>query len=72
MKIFVIALMTLLSVSMSGCTGDKARELMDTAILEEKQHNTEHARKLYQEIVQKYPDSPLANEARKKLSDLGK
>ena len=71
MKLFVSALTILLSVSMFGCTGDKAKELMDTAILEEKQHNTEHARKLYQEIIQKYPDSPLARDARKKLSDMG-
>jgi TolA-binding protein len=72
MKLFVSALMILLSTTFFGCTGDKAKELMDTAILEEKQHNMEHARKLYQEIIQKYPDSPLAKDAQKKLSDLGK
>lgn len=72
MKMFVLALMILLFVSVFGCSGDKAKELMDTAILEEKQHNAEHARKLYQEIIQKYPDSPLAKDAQKKLSDMGK
>jgi TolA-binding protein len=72
MKRFFTTLIILLSVVMSGCSGDKAKELMDTAILEEKQHNSDHARQLYQEIIQKYPDSAVAKDAQKRLSDLGK
>jgi TolA-binding protein len=63
-------MMILLSVSVSGCTGDKAKDMMDTAILEEKQHNSDHARQLYQEIIQKYPDSSVAKDAQRRLSEL--
>ena len=70
MKLFILSLMILFSVSVSGCSGDKAKDLMDTALLEEKQHNPDHARQLYQEIIQKYPDSAFAKDAQKRLSDL--
>lgn len=70
MKRVISSLMILLSVSVSGCTGDKAKELMDTAILEEKQHNSDHARQLYQEIIQKYPDSSVTKDAQRRLSEL--
>ncbi len=70
MKRVILLMMILLSVSVSGCTGDKAKELMDTAILEEKQHNSDHARQLYQEIIQKYPDSSVAKDAQRRLSEL--
>lgn len=72
MKRFFTTLIILLSVVMSGCSGDKAKELMDTAILEEKQHNPDHAKQLYQEVIQKYPDSAFAKDAQKKLSELKK
>lgn len=72
MKIFILSLMILFSVSISGCTGDKAKDLMDTALLEEKQHNPDHARQLYQEIIQKYPDNPFVRDAQKRLADLKK
>lgn len=72
MKRFILSLMIFFSVAVSGCSGDKAKTLMDTALLEEKQHNPDHARKLYQEIIQKYPDSAYAKEAQKRLSDLKK
>ena len=51
---FVIASLLLLLV---GC-GDKAKDLYDTAQLEEKQNNKPHATKLYRQIVEEYPDSP--------------
>lgn len=68
MKHLIFAIMIIFSVGLaSGCAGDKAKELMDTAMLEEKQHNKEHAGKLYQEIIQKYPNSQYAKDARKRL-----
>ncbi len=70
MKRVILSMMILLSVSVSGCTGDKAKDMMDTAILEEKQHNSDHARQLYQEIIQKYPDSSVAKDAQRRLSEL--
>ena len=72
MKHFILSLMILFLVAVSGCSGDKAKELMDTARLEEKQHNPDHATQLYQEIIQKYPDSPFAMDAQKRLSELKK
>ena len=54
-----------------GC-GDKAKELYDTAQFEEKQNNRPHATKLYREIVEEYPDSPFANQAKTRLAELEK
>ncbi|MDY6837318.1 MAG: lipoprotein [Thermodesulfobacteriota bacterium] len=58
------------ALALSGCTGNKAEELFDTARLEELQHNEEHAKKLYQEIVANYPDSEYARNARDRLSEM--
>lgn len=56
---------------LSACGGDKSKELFETAQFEEKQHNREHAQKLYQEIVAKYPKSPLAKTAAERIAALG-
>ncbi|HJV65255.1 MAG TPA: hypothetical protein VJ550_05955 [Geomonas sp.] len=66
-----IALAGMLALSLlGGCSGDKSKELFETAQFEEKQHNKEHALKLYQEIVSKYPDSPLAKQAQERATAL--
>jgi len=57
-------------MAIAGCSAEKGKEQFDTAQFEEKQNNREHAIKLYEEIVQKYPDSPLAAKARERLSVL--
>jgi len=54
-----------------GC-GDQAKDLYDTAQLEEKQFNKPHATKLYRQIVQEYPNSPYANQAKSRLVELEK
>ena len=56
----------------SGCTsGDTAAaQLLETGRFEEKQNNREHAVKLYQEIVSKYPSTPAAREADERLKVL--
>jgi hypothetical protein len=59
MRRFLAACMLLLLV---GC-GDKAKDLYDTAQLEEKQFNKPHAMKLYPQIVKEYPDSPALRES---------
>ncbi len=56
---------------MAACSTDKSKELFETAQFEEKQNNREHARQLYQEIVTKYPKSPLAKQAEERLAALG-
>ena len=54
-----------------GC-GDNAKDLYDTAQLEEKQNNRPHATKLYRRIVEEYPNSPHANLAKTRLAELEK
>ncbi len=58
-----------LVLALFGC-GDQAKELFDTAQLEERQYNAPHARQLYQEIIDTYPDSPYAVQARERLGAL--
>ena len=66
MKKLVLLGMVLLGL-LGGCAADKSQELFETAQFEEKQNNKEHARKLYQEILDKYPDSPVAKQAEERL-----
>jgi hypothetical protein len=68
MRRFLAGCLLLLLV---GC-GDKAKDLFDTAQLEEKQNNRPHATKLYRQIVEKYPDSPYTNQAKTRLAELEK
>lgn len=65
-----MAIAVLLS-ALLGCAGDKGKELFDTAQFEEKQNNREHAKQLYQEILAKYPGSPVAKQAQERLAALG-
>ena len=66
-RLFAVGLLMLLA----GC-GDKAKDLYDTAQLEEKQNNRPHATKLYRQIVEEYPGSIYANQAKARLADLEK
>jgi outer membrane protein assembly factor BamD (BamD/ComL family) len=58
-----------LALALLGC-GDQAKELFETAQFEELQSNAPHARQLYQEIVDQYPASPYAAQARERLGAL--
>jgi outer membrane protein assembly factor BamD (BamD/ComL family) len=70
MKFLVIATLAIILLASSGCSSDKSKELFETAQFEEKQNNTEHAIKLYEEIIAKYPQSPLAKQAHERLDAL--
>lgn len=72
MKHSVLIFFLLLSFILPGCTGDKAAELYKTAGFEELQNNKEHALKLYQEIIKKYPDSEYAGKAEERISEINK
>lgn len=60
----------LLSLLLVGCSGDKAKELLDTAEFEERQMNVPHAKQLYEEVIRLYPSSPQAQTARERLAKL--
>lgn len=53
---------------LTACTGDKPKELLETAELEERQHNVVHARQLYEDLIRLYPTSPQAEIARARLT----
>ena len=54
----------------SGCPGDKAKEMLDTAEFEERQMNLPHAKQLYEDIIRLYPSSKEADIARARLANV--
>ena len=64
------AAVLLLSLALAGCSGDKAKELLDTAQLEERQMNVPHAKQLYEAVIRLYPSSREAEIARERLAKL--
>lgn len=66
----IIVIGMVLTTLLGACSGDKSSELFETAQFEEKQSNKEHARKLYQEILTKYPNSAAAKQAEERLAAL--
>lgn len=63
-------LLLFVTFSVTGCTGDKPKELLETAEFEERQMNVPHAKQLYEELVRLYPTSPEADIARSRLAAL--
>jgi hypothetical protein len=47
-------------IVLASCSGDKPKELLETAEFEERQHNVAHARQLYDDLIRLYPDSKPA------------
>ncbi len=61
----------IVSLSMTiACSGDKAKDLLETAEFEERQMNLPHAKQLYDEIIHTYPGTKEAAIARARLSRL--
>lgn len=58
-----------LLLCLAGC-GDRPKDLYETGQFEEKQFNVRHAQELYQEILDKYPDSAYAALAAARLKVL--
>lgn len=65
-----ILFVALLLVGATACSGDKAKELLETAELEERQMNLPHAKQLYEEVLRLYPSSKEAETARARLAKL--
>ena len=59
-------------VVLAACSGDKAKELLETAEFEERQQNVAHATQLYEDLVRLYPSSPQAETAHARLGLLNK
>jgi len=70
MKRITLLLVATAVLAIAGCAGEKGKEQFDTAQFEEKQNNRDHAIQLYEEIVRKYPDSPVAAKARERITAL--
>lgn len=62
--------MVFLGIALVACSSGNAQQLLETAQFEEKQNNKEHATKLYQQIVAKYPDAAQAKIAQERLNAL--
>jgi outer membrane protein assembly factor BamD (BamD/ComL family) len=58
------------SIVLAACSGDKPKELLETAEFEERQHNVAHAKQLYDDLIRLYPDSKPAETARARLAVL--
>ncbi len=67
MKRIIIILVVIASVTIAGCSGENVKEVFETAQLEELQKNYDHAKELYNKIIEKYPESAYAAKAREKL-----
>jgi protein involved in sex pheromone biosynthesis len=70
MKIFILLLAAASIFTLSACSADNGRQQLETAQFEEKQNNREHAVKLYEEVVSKYPGSANAKIAQERLNAL--
>jgi len=72
MKSIFFSLILVVAVGLISCSADKAVELFETAQFEELQNNNEHARQIYEDIINKYPQSDSAKKAKEKLALIGK
>jgi len=68
----ITALVLALAGCPTGCTGSGAREMLDTARLEEVRDNPENAAGIYRAIVEQYPGSSPAEAARARLDGLAR
>lgn len=56
--------------TLAACSGDKPKELLETAEFEERQMNLPHAKQLYEDVIRLYPTSKEAEQARARLAVL--
>jgi TolA-binding protein len=65
-----LILCALCSILLLSCSGDKAKELLETAQFEERQMNLPHAKQLYEDVIRLYPTSKEAEKAQARLASL--
>ena len=70
MSVTRFLLCTLYCSLLLGCSGDQAKELLETAEFEERQMNLPHAKQLYDDVIRLYPSSKQAEIARARLAQL--
>lgn len=70
MKKYIVIHLALCCMALAACSNDQGKQQLETAQFEEKQSNREHAMKLYEEVVTKYPGSPNARIAQDRLNAL--
>lgn len=67
MKRIILTIAAAAMLTTAGCAAEKGKEQFETAQFEEKQNNRDHAIQLYEEVVKKYPNAPLAQKAQERL-----
>jgi TolA-binding protein len=72
MRLRTLTGIILMLALLAGCSGDKAKELLETAELEERQMNVPHAKQLYEDVIRLYPSSREAQTARERLAKLSR
>jgi outer membrane protein assembly factor BamD (BamD/ComL family) len=65
-----LVLYALVCVFLLSCSGDKAKELLETAEFEERQMNLPHAKQLYEDVIRLYPTSKESEKAQARLAAL--
>ncbi|HMK56070.1 MAG TPA: outer membrane protein assembly factor BamD [Dissulfurispiraceae bacterium] len=65
-------LIVTIAFALFGCSGQQAKELYDTARLEELQNNPVHAVQLYEQLIVRYPSSEYAVKAKERIDELKK
>lgn len=70
MRKLLVIMLGLLTLAAAGCNANGGAEQLETARFEEKQNNREHASKLYEEVIRKYPGSANAKIAQERLDAL--
>lgn len=74
MEVFVkrniLIILAVCLMAIAACSAEQGKQQLETAQFEEKQNNKEHAAKLYEEIISKYPGSANAKIAQERLNAL--
>lgn len=70
MKQLIRILLVIAALGIFGCSGETDKEMFETAQLEELQKNEDHAKQLYRKLIETYPESTYATEARDRLDRL--